>query len=457
MSTFWLKTFELIFSLGLLVFIHELGHYAFSRIFGVRVDKFYLFFNPWFTLYKYKPKPKPVKEGETPKASWRDTEYGIGWLPLGGYCAISGMIDESMNTEQMKQPAQPWEFRSKPAWQRLFIMIGGVLNNFLLAIIIYAGMVYCWGEQTLPLRNATQGMSFCDSAHRLGFVDGDIPLFADAKQLDYLNGDVIQSIVEAKSVRVLRNNKDTVSVAIPKNYIFAANKDAENGQSFMMYRLPVVISKVQSRMGAEKAGLQAGDRLVSINNVSTSSYDKLTPELLKFRNKMVTIGYVRNGKSLTAKAAVDGDGKLGIMLTPVEKIYKTVTFRYNIFESVPRGFQLGWTQMVNYVKQLKYIFTAEGAKNLGGFGTIGSIFPDKWDWYGFWSITAFLSIILAVMNILPIPALDGGHVMFLCYEMITRRKPSDKFLEYAQVGGMAFLILLLIFANGNDIYRFLFK
>ena len=457
METFLIKAAQLIVAFAILVIIHEFGHYIFSRIFGVKVEKFYLFFNPWFTLYKYKPKKPAPKPGEEEKMTWRDTEYGIGWVPLGGYCKIAGMIDESMDTEQMKQPAKPWEFRSKPAWQRLLIMVGGVLFNFILAIIIYTGIVFAWGEKYIPFRNATEGMMYSETAHKAGFVDGDIPLAADGKELTFYSGDELLKMLDAKVVTVLRNKCDTVNINIPDGFIFTANKEAEEGNLFMAYRLPVVISDLQPGMGAVKAGLIKRDSIVSINGVSTPSFDIFKAELDKNPDKDVTIGFVRNGKPMESKVAVDAAGKIGIMLTPLTDIYRTVTREYSIFASIPRGIELGVEKLTSYVSQMKYVFTREGAKNLGGFGAIGNIFPESWNWEQFWSITAFLSVILAFMNILPIPALDGGHVLFLLVEIITRRQPSEKFLEYAQMAGMAFLFALLLFANGNDIYRFFFK
>lgn len=455
--TFWFKALELILALGLLVLVHEFGHYFFSRLFGVWVEKFYLFFNPWFSIAKWKPAAKLDKDGNELKSSWRATTYGIGWVPLGGYCKIAGMIDESMDKEQMKQPAKPYEFRAKPAWQRLFIMIGGVLFNFLLAIVIYSGIVYSYGEMYINFTDATEGMDYCDSAHKLGFVDGDIPLSAGSHELNYLVGDELQAMLTSESVKVLRNHKDTVTIKIPANYIFEANKDAEKGQMFMQYRLPVVISQTQPRMGAEKAGLKAGDRILAVNNDTTPTYTELTPTLEKYAGKTVKLRYVRDGKEVVSDVDVDENGKLGIMLTEPTKIYKVNVKQYNIFQSIPRGAEMGWDKLVNYVKQLKFVFTKQGAQSLGGFGAIGSIFPETWSWLDFWSITAFLSVILAVMNILPIPALDGGHVLFLLYEIVTRRQPSEKFLEHAQTIGMLLLFGLLLFANGNDIYRYFFK
>ncbi|MBO7609616.1 MAG: RIP metalloprotease RseP [Muribaculaceae bacterium] len=469
-ATFWIKTLELILALSLLVIVHEFGHYFFARIFGIWVEKFYMFFNPKISIVRWDPKAKKVtffkrnpdddaerQAAQTEKSSWRDTIYGIGWVPLGGYCKIAGMIDESMDTEQMKQPAKPYEFRSKPAWKRLLVMIGGVLFNFLAAIVIYSGIVYAYGDMTLNIEDITEGMNYCDSAHKIGFQDGDIPLTADGKKLTEFNGREIQSIYMAKTVTVLRNHRDTVTINLPKSFITDANNDAENGQQFMDYRMPVVIAQTQPRMGAEKAGLKQGDRLLAVNNDTTPSYTEFTAALTANKGKAVRLCVLRDGKQQYVNADIDSDGKLGIQLMDPTKVYKVQINHYNLLQCIPRGIQMGWDKMVSYVKALKLIFTPEGAKSLGGFGAIGSIFPDEWNWLDFWSITAFLSVILAVMNILPIPALDGGHVLFLLYEIITGRQPSEKFLERAQTIGMALLFALLLFANGNDIYRFFFK
>lgn len=475
MSTFWLKAFELILSLGLLVLIHEFGHYMFARIFGIKVEKFYLFFNPWVTLLAWHPKSKKVSvlrtvkgaaysskgidvpEDDNAKASWKDTEYGIGWCPLGGYCKIAGMIDESMDKEQMAQPEKPWEFRSKPAWQRLFVMIGGVLNNFILAIIIYAGIVWYWGEEFLPFSSATEGITYSETAHQVGFLDNDIPLSADGEQVRYFNADELK-IAMAKEVKVLRNKKDTVTISIPEQFILKVNNDIENGEPFMSCNVPTIVKATMPGTGAEKAGLKQGDKLVAVNGVSTPSFKQFTEQLGRNKNKTVPLQLIRNGATLTVQAAIDDAGKLGFEVNgDFSEIFKTETHNYSIFESIPRGIALGCNQLVSYVKAFSTVFSKEGAKNLGGFGSIGHIFPDTWNWYAFWSITAFLSIILAFMNILPIPALDGGHVLFLLYEMITRRKPSEKFMEWAQTAGMVFLIGLLLFANANDIYRFFIK
>ncbi len=459
METFLIKAAQLMLAFAILVIFHEFGHYIFSRIFGVRVEKFYLFFNPWFSLFKYKPKKKE-SDSDSNKASWRDTEYGIGWLPMGGYVKISGMIDESMDKEQMKQPAQPWEFRSKPAYQRLLIMTAGVIFNFILAIIIYAGIAYTYGEEYIPFRDAKAGMSYIDVAHKIGFQDGDIPLFADDNYLETYSSDTFGKILMAKNVKVLRNNTDTINIPIPDGFVFQVNRAIEeqpNSSFFMTYRLPVVISETEKGLGAAKSGLTKGDEIISVNGVATPSFDIFTKLLTENANKPVNIQYVRNGKVNNATVELTENGKMGIRLTMLTDIYTPKTLKYSLIESIPRGWELGVEKLTSYVSQMKLIFTSEGAQSIGGFGAIGSIFPEEWSWVQFWNITALLSVILAFMNILPIPALDGGHVLFLIYEIITRRQPNEKFMEYAQMAGMAFLLLLLVYANGNDIYRFFIK
>ncbi len=456
-SAFFIKAAQLIVAFGLLVIVHEFGHYLFARIFGIRVEKFYIFFDPWFSLFKFKPKKRP-EDGD--KASWRDTEYGVGWLPLGGYCKIAGMIDESMDTEQLKQPVKPWEFRAKPAWQRLLVMVAGVIFNFIAAILIYAGIAYYWGDEYIQYKDATYGMMYCDTAHKMGFVDGDIPLSADGVELDAANFDLLK-MLEAKQIKVLRNGQDTVAISIPKNAVFAVNdelKDKKGAFGFMTYRFPVVVKVAVKGEAAEKAGLKEGDRITSVDGVPATTWDVFSKLLESRKNKDIVIGYVgSDGKVSETKLHTSETGKIGIKLTPITEIFHTNVIKYSLLESVPRGIEIGVDRLSSYVSQMKYVFTKEGAQNLGGFGAIGDMFPDQWNWYQFWVITAFLSVALAFMNILPIPALDGGHVLFLIYEIVTGRQPSQKFLEYAQMIGLGFLLLLLLYANGNDIYRFFFK
>ncbi|MBP5561791.1 MAG: RIP metalloprotease RseP [Muribaculaceae bacterium] len=487
-ATFWIKAAELITSLSLLVFVHELGHYMWARIFGIKVEKFYLFFNPWFTILKWHPRsgkvsffsrnPKEekeegekkenpqvekifqdedIKEEPSEKQSWRDTEYGLGWLPLGGYCSIAGMIDETKDASDLAEEPQPWEFRSKPAWKRLLVMVGGVLNNFIFAILIYAGMVYYWGEDVLPFKNITMGMNFSETAQKAGFVNGDIVVEADGKELAYdMINDGTQKLANAKQVKVLRDGKE-VTIKLPEHFFEQITEDAKNGDYFMEPRFPVVVEKTMGGEGAEKAGMQQGDSIVGVNGEPAPDLFSFTKILEANKDKTVSIAIYRDNKPVDVDVHVNADGKIGINLRPVNEFYNLKHLEFGLWESIPHGTELGWNQLYNYVAQLKYLFTKTGAESLGGFGTIGSIFPDTWDWYGFWKITALISIILAFMNILPIPALDGGHVLFLLYEIIFRRRPSDKFLERAQMVGLTILLLLLIYANGNDIWRWVIK
>lgn len=451
MEVFLMKAFQLVVALAFLVIIHEFGHYIIARCFGIKVEKFYLFFNPWFSIAKWHPKKKaPEYDADgNEKASWRDTEYGIGWLPLGGYVKIAGMIDESMDKEQMALPPKSWEFRSKPAHQRLLVMLGGVIFNFILAIIIYAGIAFCWGNKYVPLQEAYEGMDFAPEALAIGFRNGDIPLSADGEELSSQNGDYAYRMIDASTVKVLRNHRDTVTISIPSDFIFKLDKD----RGFMRYRVPVVVDKVVTGEPADKAGLLPGDRIIGIDSVSTRSFSELTEALQKYAGKPTTVTVLRDNKELKLNVTPSESGKLGFQLKNITDVYPTVTEHYSLLQSVPKGWEIGTTTLSNYVGSLKYVFTKDGAKSIGGFGAIGDMFPEKWSWYSFWQITAFLSVALAFMNVLPIPALDGGHVMFLLWEIITRRKPSEKVLEYAQVAGMAFLLLLLVYANGNDLWR----
>ena len=435
METFLIRALQLIMSLSLLVIIHEGGHFLFARLFKVRVEKFCLFFDPWFTLFKFKPKKS-------------DTEYAVGWLPLGGYVKIAGMIDESMDTEQMKQPEQPWEFRSKPAWQRLLIMVGGVLFNFLLALFIYSMILFAWGDQYIKVQEAPLGMDFNETAKYVGFQYGDM----------------LSQIADAREVSVIRNGAKA-SVYIPEDLMQRLLADSIR---FASYRFPYVIDSVMVNSPAAQAGIQPGDSIIALNGTPISFSDfkeamaerkKNAETLLKdsIDPRLITLTYVRDGVTDTLNMRVDSAYLMGVTACLVtDRLLPMVKKEYTFFESFPAGVSLGVKTLKGYVGNMKYLFSKEGAKQLGGFGTIGSIFPATWDWHQFWYMTAFLSIILAFMNILPIPALDGGHVLFLFYEMIARRKPSDKFMEYAQMTGMILLFGLLIWANFNDILRFFF-
>lgn len=449
METFLIRALQLIMSLSLLVIVHEGGHFLFARLFKVRVEKFYIFFDPWFSLFKFKPKNS-------------DTEYGVGWIPLGGYVKISGMIDESMDTEQMKQPAQSWEFRSKPAGQRLLIMVGGVLFNFLLALFIYSMILFKWGDSYIPLNEMKNGMEFNERAEKMGFRDGDILLSADGKPLERFGMDMLRGIVEAHEVKVLRDGNE-VSIAIPAGTsLLEISKDYP---IFVDVRIPSVVDSVVAGRGASIAGLQGGDRIVAMNGKTVSSWGEIGVILENMKKAtltdstdryMASIAYTRNGVTDTVALRTDSAFMMGVTYSTPYKLYAPKKIEYGFFESFPAGVTLGVNTLKGYVNDMKYVFTKEGANSLGGFGTIGSIFPTEWDWHRFWTMTAFLSIILAFMNILPIPALDGGHVLFLLYEIIARRKPSDKFMERAQLVGMILLFGLLIWANFNDVIRFLF-
>ena len=443
METFLIRALQLIMSLSLLVIIHEGGHFLFARLFKTRVEKFCLFFDPWFTLFKFKPKNS-------------ETEYGIGWLPLGGYVKIAGMIDESMDTEQMKQPVQPWEFRAKPAWQRLLIMVGGVLFNFILALFIYSMILFTWGSEYVPLQKVALGMDFNKTAKAVGFRDGDILVSADGVPLERYNSDMLTSIVDARQVTVLRNGSEA-SIYIPEDMMERLLADSVR---FASFRTPFVIDSIPAGTPASLAGLLPGDNITHVDGKAISYSDF---EEDKMRRKQTNashnlhLTYIRNGVTDTLTLTSDSLYNIGVYPTmQTSKLLPIVKEEYSFFASIPAGISLGVNTLKGYVSQMKYLFSKEGVKQLGGFGTIGSIFPATWDWHQFWYMTAFLSIILAFMNILPIPALDGGHVLFLIYEIVARRKPSDKFMERAQMVGMFLLFGLLIWANFNDILRFFF-
>jgi len=431
---------QLLLSLSILVFLHELGHFVFARIFKTRVEKFYIFFNPWFSLFR-------KKIGET--------EYGIGWLPLGGYVKISGMIDESMDKEQMKKPPQPWEFRSKPAWQRLFIMIGGVLVNFLLALFIYATLLNIWGEQYLPAQNAKYGI-MCDSlALSIGLQNGDKIVSLDGEKVERFNMIVPDIILqETKVIRVERDGQ-LVDVPIPEE-IIAPLIRSKTG--FIETRIPFIADRFPKESNAHDAGIQKEDQLIGINDTSLMFFDQYRAVLDQYKNQTVDVHVLRGDEKLTIPVKINEEGMMGIFpVGQYSRFFEMATIEYNFLASIPAGIRMGIDKMVSYLKQLKLLFKpkTKAYQSLGGFIRIGSFFPDEWDWQRFWNLTALLSIILAIMNILPIPALDGGHVMFLLYEIISGRKPGDKFLEYAQIAGMILLLAILLYANGNDVIQWL--
>ncbi len=447
METFLIRALQLMMSLSLLVIIHEGGHFFFAKLFKVRVTKFYLFFDPWFSLFKFKPKNS-------------ETEYGMGWLPLGGYVQIAGMVDETQSSEDLNHPVEDWEFRAKPAWQRLLIMVGGVMMNFLLALFIYSMTLFTWGDQYVSLQDMTHGMEFNEHAEEIGFRDGDILLSADDQPLQRFNVDMLRAITEARVVKVNRGGQE-VEIFMPEVSLLDVAKD---NPPFVEPLIPNVVDSVMPGRPFDAIGIQPGDVLLAINGKELSSYNAFIYQLDALRQDAEAEGkkvadlnliYSRSGVRDTVALQTDTLFMVGASSAALAD-YKVTKLEYGFFESFPAGIALGVNTLKGYVNDMKYVFTKEGAKSVGGFGTIGSIFPSVWDWHRFWEMTAFLSIILAFMNILPIPALDGGHVLFLLYEIIARRKPSDKFMEYAQMTGMILLFGLLIWANFNDVLRFLF-
>ncbi len=495
METFLIKAIQLILSLSILVFLHELGHFLFARLFKARVDKFYMFFNPNFSILRAKKingkwqlkffaKNVPanerekrgidgdiildskgravmeqIPESELHEDDWRrypeNTEWGIGWLPLGGYCKISGMIDESMDKTQLAQEAKPWEYRSRPVWQRLPIITGGVLVNFILALVIYSAVLYNWGKEYLPLENARYGLQFSETLIQCGFRNGDKILMIDGNPVEE-RADIISHILidGKKNVTVLRDSAQ-VEIILPED--FEKRVLAANEADMISVRYPFVIEEVTAASPAKDAGLMKGDSIVGLNNKPMSMYQDIVAELSTLANKETEIQYYRNGKLISSKIKISETSKIGVGLKLPYSYFETKKIEYGFWESIPAGISLGWETLTNYVKQFKLVFTKEGAKQIGGFGSIGKMFPNVWNWQAFWTLTATLSMVLAFMNFLPIPALDGGHVLFLLYEMITGHKPSEKFMEYAQTAGFFFLVALLIYANGNDIFRAIFK
>ncbi len=450
----------LLLSLSILVFVHELGHLFFARLFKTRVEKFYLFFNPYFSLFRAKKyngkwhfswfsKKSPDMWAEHPDK----TEWGIGWVPLGGYCSIAGMIDETKNAGDLASEPQPWEYRSKKAWQRLLIILGGVLVNFVCALVIYVGILFYWGQEKLPLQNVTMGYNYAQVFLDNGFQNGDIITAIDDKTVTEFS-DAMQNLVidKAQTVTVKRNGKDTTFMLSSD---FRDHILPESNKQLLEIRFPFVVKDFISGSAAQKAGMQINDSIVSLNKVATPTAVDFMAELANHPDEEIIVGFYRNQNFQTLPMQLDGNAKMGVYLYQPTEIYTTEHTDYGIFSAIPAGIQIGFETLGTYVKSMKLLFTKEGASQLGGFGAIGSLFPKEWNWSRFWEMTAFLSIILAFMNILPIPALDGGHVAFTLYEIITRRKPSDKFMERAQMVGIILLLALLIYANGNDLIRWL--
>ena len=455
MEIFLIKLLQFMLAISILVLLHEGGHFFFSKLFGVRVEKFFLFFDPWFHLFQFKPRKS-------------DTTYGIGWLPLGGYCKISGMIDESFDTDQMQKPAEPWEFRSKPAWQRLLIMIGGVLVNFLLALFLYAMCLFIWGDDYVKPKDMPLGMKFNKEAKALGFQDRDILVGTDQGEFKKFGADMFRDMATAHEAYVIRDGKQ-VSIDMPGDLDLLDM--FKSTPPFMTQFIEARVDSVLSGSLAEHMGFRKGDIITSLNGKRIESfndfqyevgriddvldYAKTHQDSLKALTVTVTLARQAGEQTckLTRKGVLKDDLKFGYM--PQLPADKVTHIEYGFFESFPAGIKYGCNVLSGYVGDMKYIFSAEGAKSLGGFGAIGSMFPDVWNWHKFWLMTAFLSIILAFMNILPIPALDGGHVLFLLYEMITRRKPSENFMIRAEYIGIGILMLLMVVANLNDVLRWI--
>lgn len=442
---FLIKAAQLIMSLSILVILHELGHFIPAKLFKTRVEKFYLFFDPWFSLVKKKV---------------GGTEYGIGWLPLGGYVKISGMIDESMDKEQMEKPAEPWEFRAKPAWQRLIIMLGGVIVNLLLGIFIYSMTLYVYGDKYLPNENLTDGV-WCVSelATEIGFKNGDKLVAADGEKIDRFS-DIVEKIIVSKKITVERSGI-SVDIEMPIDIIdkFLKNKKK---QPLFYPRIPAIISSVEKGSNAEVSGLKTNDILKGINGDPVLYYDLFKDKLPLYKEEDITLLIERDGEEMLISTKVSSDGKLGFLPTNFSlkqleemNLYSLASHKYGFFNSFPAGYNKAIKKLGSYIDQFILILSpSTGAyKGMGGFGSIGSLFPATWNWEVFWNLTAFLSLMLAFMNILPIPALDGGHVVFLIYEIIVGKAAPEKVMEYAQVVGMVLLLSLLIFANGNDIIR----
>jgi regulator of sigma E protease len=438
MSPFVVKAIQLLMSLSLLIILHELGHFIPARIFKTRVEKFFLFFDVKFALFQ-------KKIGET--------TYGIGWLPLGGYVKISGMIDESMDTEQMQQPAQPWEFRSKPAWQRLIIMLGGVTVNLILGFLIYMMILFVWGKNTLYSEALPLGLDPSPIAEEIGFQAGDQLITVDGKTLDnVLEINKFLFLRSVESVTVKHTDGKTEQLAIPDDF---GKRMFESGELIPFSPVTMaVLDSVIPNSPAATAGLLPNDKILSIDGIQVQNWSDFKDEMTD-ESRTINLVYERNRSQDTLQLTTDIDGTLGVF--PQFPGVAFTNEKLSLTESISEGFSYGYWTLHDYVAQFQYIFTQKGASQLGGFGAIGNMFPSTWNWKGFWASTALISIILAFMNILPIPALDGGHVMFLAYEIITGRKPNDKFMEYAQMFGFFLLLALVLYANGNDLYRLIFS
>ena len=452
-----LKIVQVILALSLLILFHELGHFTFAKLFKTRVEKFYLFFNPTLSLVRFKRFDgkwhcKFFSPNEDPEwdAHPGNTEYGIGWLPFGGYCKIAGMIDESLDTEALKQPPQPWEFRTKKAWQRFFIMFGGVLFNFILAVILYAAILGTWGEEYLRNDDAIYGVAVNDLSYEIGFRDGDRILAFDGEPVENFSNlqvDLVRS--QAREATVLRDG-DTLTISIDPVYLPAML----NTPGMFDLAFPFVVKEVQEDSPNAGAGLLPDDAVTAIDGQPMFIVQQIQRELRRHRGEEITAQIQRADTQLELPLQVDTSGRVGVLLdADPNRFFHVTTREYGLLSAIPAGAARTWSTIKGYVQELGLIFSpkTQAYKSVGSFIAIGRIFPDTWDWYRFWTLCALLSIMLGVMNLLPIPALDGGHILFLIFEMITGRKPSDKFMVVAQWIGMALLIMLMVLAFGNDI------
>lgn len=459
-----IQAIQFLLSLTLLVVAHEFGHYFFSRRYGVRVEKFYMFFNPGFALFRARKvngkwkfrffakneKPSDVPLEELPDEDWRkypqNTEWGIGWLPLGGYCRIAGMVDETQWNESKDHTPKPWEYRAAKTTHRLPIITGGVLVNFVLALMLYVAILFTWGRSYLLFSDVKQGFEFSELAKEYGFRDGDRVIEADGMDLGEFDADAIRRLLKAQTVTLVRDGK-THTLSLPEDFKTSIVNSRDH---FLTPALPFVVDSVMPQTAAAQAGMQRNDSITAVNGVKGSSFARLSEEIRRNAGHSVSVEFVRNGTVQTAELKPDTTGKIGVMIYTYEHYYPIRHEDYSLAESVPAGILLGLRQLKGYVSDFRYLFSEGGYRNLGGFKSLGSLYAPEWDWRSFWSITAFLSIILAFMNLLPIPGLDGGHLLFLLYEMVTGRKPSEVFLERAQMIGMLFLLLLVFYANLND-------
>ena len=461
-----MKWIALLLSLTLLVATHELGHLLFAKLFRTRVSRYYVFFNWMFSIFKAKKfggkwhflffnakTPESWNAENLAPEDQNNTLWGLGWIPLGGYCDIAGMVDETKSTDDLAAEPQPWEYRTKPAWQRLLIISGGVLVNFISALLIY-GMIFAhWGKTELPLANATYGYAYHDVLHEEGFVDGDIIHSIDGREYTSAS-DALMTLLVDKPAEVTVLRGDSLVTIYPSGHL-AEKANKRQVKSMMSPRVPFVVRDFVDGSVAKRAGMQASDSVVSVGGQPTLFFNDVTKVLQSRAGDTATIVYYRDGERLSAFVEVPASGRIGVYNKGIEEFFTIDTTKYNFFEAIPAGIAYGWETLVNYVSSLKMLFAPGGAQSLGGFGTMASIFPDHWNWQAFWNITAMLALVLAFMNIIPIPGLDGGHIIFTLWEIVTRRKPSDKFLNVAQSVGMFLLLALMILANGNDILRWL--